>query len=296
MRAAMFTDGVMSPTSSSATPSEASLALANRLAVSLGVAIRDQRIRRQWSVRELGRRSGVTASAVLNVEAGRIAGLTTYSRLVQALGLDLEAGLVHPRRRQSLQANEEDPVHAAMGELEAAHLRSLGYVVSIDEPYQHYQFAGRADVMAWRLDERALLHLENRTRFPNVGEAAGAYNAKRAYLAPVIAKRLGLAGRFRSVTHVMVGLWSSEVLHAIRLRPETFRSLCPAGPAAFDAWWLGGQPPAGTHSTLVLFDPTASGRRRSFASLAEALDGLRPRLRGYAEAVALLKETGHGHG
>jgi transcriptional regulator with XRE-family HTH domain len=165
-------------------------------------------------------RSGLTASAILNVEAGRAAGLTTYARIAHALGMDLEANLVHPRGRQRSPANEEDPVHAAMGELEAAHLRSLGYGVSIDEPYQHYQFAGRADVIAWRLAERALLHLENRTRFPNVGEAAGAYNAKRVYLAP--------------------------------------------------------------------------GRRRSFAPLSEALDGLRPRLRGYAQAAALLRTARGG--
>jgi transcriptional regulator with XRE-family HTH domain len=255
----MFTDRVMSPASSSASASEGSLAIANRLAVSLGAAIRDQQVRRQWSARELGRRSGLTAATVLNVEAGRTAGLATYGRLSHALSMDLEANLVDPRRRRRSVANEEDPVHAAMGELEAARFRSLGYPVSIDEPYQHYQFAGRADVIAWRLDERALLHLENRTRFPNVGEAAGAYNAKRAYLAPVIAARLGLAGGFRSVTHVMVGLWSSEVIHALRLRPETFRSLCPAESGVLDAWWSGGQPLTGIHSAFVLFDPVATG-------------------------------------
>jgi transcriptional regulator with XRE-family HTH domain len=291
MRAGMFTDRVMSPTSSLASASESSLALSNRLAVSLGVAIRDQRVRRQWSVRELGRRSGLTPSAVLNVEVGRVAGLTTYARLVKALGMDLEAGLVHPRRRQDSAGRDEDPVHAAMGELEAAHLRSLGYRVSIDEPYQHYQLAGRADVIAWRLEERALLHLENRTRFPNLGEPAGAYNAKRAYLAPVIAERVGVAGGFRSVTHVMVGLWSSEVIHSVRLRPETFRSLCPDGPESFDSWWSGGSLAPGTSSTFHLLDPVVGRHRRSFAPLSEALSDLRPRLRGYAEAATLLKAT-----
>lgn len=291
----MFTDRVMSPASSSASASEASLAIANRLAVSLGAAIRDQRIRRQWSARELARKSGLSPSAVLNVEAGRAAGLATYARLAHALSMDLEANLVDPRRGHRSVANEEDPLHAAMGELEASHLRSLGYSVSIDEPYQHYQFAGRADLIAWRLDERALLHLENRTRFPNVGEAAGAYNAKRAYLAPVIAARLGLADGFRSVTHVMVGLWSSEVIYALRLRPETFRSLCPAESEVFDAWWSGGVPSTGIHSAFVLFDPVATKRRRNFASLSEALNGLRPRVRGYAEAAALLRAATNRH-
>jgi transcriptional regulator with XRE-family HTH domain len=279
----------MSPTLSPTPLSPASRAISDRLALSLGVAIRDERIRRRWSARELARRSGLSSASIVNVEAGRRAGLDTYARIAQSLGMDLEAGLVDPHHRQRSVAKEEDPVHAAMGELEAAHLRSLGCGVSIDEPYQHYQFAGRADVLAWRLEERALLHLENRTRFPNLGEAAGAYNAKRAYLAPVIAQRLGLSGGFRSVTHVMVGLWSAEVLHSLRLRSETFRSLCPQPSDIFDPWWSGSPAMIGTHSTLVLFDPFATGRRRRFAGLVDALDEIRPRVRGYAEAAALLR-------
>jgi transcriptional regulator with XRE-family HTH domain len=227
MWAAAFTGRVIVSRSSSAPPARAASAIADRLALTLGVAIREERISRQLSLRELARRAGISAAAVVNVEAGRRAGLQTYARVVHALGMDLEAGLVDPRRRQRSGAHEEDPVHAAMGELEAAHLRSLGCDVSIDEPYQHYQFAGRGDVVAWRVAPRALLHLENRTRFPNMGEAAGAYNAKRAYLAPVIAERLGLASGFRSVTHVMVGLWSAEVLHSLRIRPETFPLVVP---------------------------------------------------------------------
>jgi hypothetical protein len=82
--------------------------------------------------------------------AGRHSSLTTYARIVAVFGLDLEAAIVD-RRRKPRPTLDEDPVHAAMGELEAGHLRALGYVVSIDEPYQHYQFAGRADVITWRL-------------------------------------------------------------------------------------------------------------------------------------------------
>ena len=54
-----------------------------------------------------------------------------------------------------------------MGEYEASHLRALGFKVGIDEPYQHYQFAGRADLVAWDVDARAFLHIENGTRFPD---------------------------------------------------------------------------------------------------------------------------------
>jgi transcriptional regulator with XRE-family HTH domain len=292
MRGDVFTDRPMSPSTAVLPPPSASAAIADRLALSLGIAIREERLRRRWSVRELARRAGLGPSAILKVEAGRHSSLTTYARIVAVFGLDLEAGMVD-RRRKPRPTLDEDPVHAAMGELEAGHLRSLGYEVSIDEPYQHYQFAGRADVIARRLGEGALLHIENRTRFPNLGEAAGSYNAKRAYLAPVIAKRLGLPG-FQSVTHAMVGLWSAEVMHSLRLRSETFRSLCPDEAATFHAWWAGAPPITGITSTFVLLDPFARERQAPFANLGSALDGLRPRVGGYAEAAARLraKRTG----
>ncbi len=79
-----------------------------------------------------------------------------------------------------------------MGEFEAIRLRHFGRAVSLDEPYQHFQFAGRADLVAWDLDARALLHLENRTRFPNFQDMAGTFNSKRAYLGGVLADRVGI--------------------------------------------------------------------------------------------------------
>ena len=48
---------------------------------------------------------------------------------------------------------------------------------------------------------------------------------------------------------------SSEVLHVVRLRTETFRALCPESPAAFAGWWAGSPPTAGTSSAFILFDP-----------------------------------------
>ena len=132
----------------------------------------------------------------------------------------------------------EDFVHAAMGEVEARAVARPGRTIAIDEPYQHYQFAGRADVLAW--DKENLLHIENRTRFPNVQEAAGSYNAKRQYLAASLAARAGIGPRgWRSVTHVMACLWSSEILHVLRLRRASFAALCPDRPDAFSAWLAG---------------------------------------------------------
>ena len=167
-----------------------------------------------------------------------------------------------------------------------------GVHIAIDEPYQHYQFAGRADVLAW--DAENLLHIENRTRFPNLQEAAGSYNAKRQYLAPSIAQRLDLGPRgWRSVTHVMACLWSSEVIHVLRLRLASFEALCPDTPEAFEAWFAGDRPgQPGVTSALVLLDPAVEpgSRMRVTVGLAE-LARVKPRYRGYADAAESLRRA-----
>lgn len=206
--------------------------------------------------------------------------------MARALGLRFEATLVDPRRRESRPDLGMDLVHSAMGEQEARHLRGLGFPVGIDEPYQHYQFAGRADLVAWDLDRRALLHVENRTRFPDLQEIAGSYNAKRAYLAAALGRRVGVR-RWASETHVLAGLWSSEVLHVLRLRTETFRALCPDGLRAVEGWWSGKPPESGTSSVLIVLDPLARGRQRRLVGLDEALTA-RPRFSGYADAARRL--------
>ena len=185
----------------------------------------------------------------------------------------------------------EDFVHAAMGEFEARALARPGVRVSIDEPYQHYQFAGRADVLAW--DSENLLHIENRTQFPNLQDAAGSYNAKRQYLASSIGQRLNLGPRgWRSVTHAMACLWSSEVIHTVRLRRASFEALCPDPDDALRAWLAGETPPPGVTSTLVFLDPAVppGSRRRMIVGLAD-LARVEPRYRAYAHAADSLRRA-----
>lgn len=256
-----------------------------------GRAILDARLARAWSIRRLASEANISPAAVYAVEAGRPASVETYVRLAVALGLHPAISL-DDRRRRSTRIRDEDPVHAAMTEAIAARLHEHGFQVATDEPYQHFQFAGRADLVAWDLDAAAFLHCEQRTRLPNIQDTAGTFNAKRAYLADALAKRLGLRRGFRSVTHVVVLLWSSEVLHTLRLRPETFRALAPDGAAPFEEWWSG-SPPAGLHTGLVVFDPVPGGRsdRRRWIDLEQALT-VRPRYKGYADALRALRSGG----
>jgi transcriptional regulator with XRE-family HTH domain len=261
------------------------LARSQQLYAVTGAAIREERIRRGWGLRELAHGARLSVAMVQAIESGAAGSVEAYVRLTAALGLRLEMDVVDPHRKERI-ANQRavDPVHSAMGEFEAGHLRPFGYGIGMDEPYQHFQFAGRADVVGWDLERRALLHLENRTRFPDLQDVAGSYNAKRAYLAEAIGARLGVS-RWASETHLIVALWSSEVLHAIRLRTESFRALCPDPADAFEAWWRGDPPAVGRTSSLVVLDPLATRRQRHFVSLDEAMTA-RPRHRGYAEIAA----------
>ena len=251
-----------------------------------GVRIDEARVARGWTTQRLADEAGVSRGLVYLARRGEPVSFEAALRMVGALGLKLNFELLDPRRRPSPIGRQADIVHSAMGELEAGHMRRLGHPASLDEPYQFYQFAGRADLVAWDVEARALLHIENRTRFPDLQETAGAYNAKRAYLGRVLADRLGVR-TWASETHLIAALWSAEVLHVLRLRTESFRALCPDPPTAFEQWWSGRLPAPGNRSLLVVLDPLASGRQRQFISLDAALVA-RPRFRGYADAALRL--------
>lgn len=221
------------------------------------------------------------------VESGQAASVETYIRMTHALGMRASLAVEDPRRRSNRPG--QDIVHSAMGEVEVTHLRRPGVEVRLDHPFQHYHFAGRADVLGWDFAGRDLLHIENRTRFPDLQEAAGSYNAKREYLPGVLAERLGLRGGWRSVTHVMAGLWSAEVIHLARIRKQSLLAICPDSSNSFGAWWSGDRPPTGVTSTFILFDPrTDVGRARRFVDLGD-LGTVRHRFRGYADAAEALE-------
>jgi transcriptional regulator with XRE-family HTH domain len=258
------------------------------MAVALGASIQEGRQRRGWTMTQLAVRARLSVGTVSGVEAGRLGSVETYARLAVALGLGLEMVLADRRRRPGREAT--DIVHAAMGEIEASWLQQHGFPTALAHPYQHYQFAGRADVIAWSEEPRALLHLENRTRFPDLQSAAGSYNAKRQYLARTVAEQTGL-GHFDSQTHVLVGLWSAEVIHAVRSGKASFRALCPDGDDRLRAWLRGVPPPDGMSSSFVLLDPFARGRQRRTVKLADVLGGVRPRVRGYHEAAERLQQA-----
>jgi len=277
------------PTIRPATP--AVLARVEALAVSLGAEVRAARSRRPWTTRQLAERAGVSRALVYRVERGEPSTLETYARLGTALGRRLDASLEDPRPK-ALPGRAEDPVHAAIVETLAARYAAQGRIVVADEPFQHFQFAGRADVTAVDPAGPDLLHHEVKTALPNVGELAGAWNVKRQYLARVLAERHGFRHGFGSVTHVLTVAWTADCLRVLRLRGATFRSLGPDPPEAFARWWEGGRPDARRiTSTIVIFDPIDRPRAPTWASLRHH-GADRPRHRGYADLLGELRDAG----
>ena len=281
----------MSPRQHRRSISQAAGKALTRMGASAGQLVREERLRRRWTLRLLADRAGVSAAQVQQLETGTSFSLETFARVTTALDLRPELIAPDPRRRLAGPGRDQDLVHAAMGELEVGRLRGHGFQVAIDEPYQHYQFAGRADVVAWDLAGLALLHIENRTRFPDIQDALGSYAAKRSYLGRVLAERLSIpGGRWRSESHVIAALWSAEVLHVLRLRIETFKAACPDPAASVRAaWWAGMPPEGGKTSSLLLIDPAPGiSEARRFAEL-DDLPRIRSRYHGYADAAARLR-------
>ncbi len=282
----------MSPRRAPGTRTTATDRATAQVTARLGGQLRAARTERELTQSVVGARARVSAATVHYLEAGKPLSLASYIAVARAVGLqpDFAFRPVSPDRGAR---PAQDPVHAAMGERIAARMAALGIRVAIDHPYQRYRFAGRADVVAWRTDPPALLHVENRTRFPDIQAAAGAWNAKVLWLGDELARSLGI-GRWESETHLLACLWSAEVLHVLRRHPATFRALAPDRTDAFAAWWSGQTPGIGRTVALALVDPLADGRRAPFIDLDRALSAAtRPRVAGYAAAARALVTRPH---
>ena len=140
----------------------------------------------------------------------------------------------------------------------------------------------------WTLARCCTLRIERAS--PTSRKMAGSFNSKRAYLGASLAERLGLR-RWECETHMIAALWSAEILHSLRMQPQSFRALCPDTPEAFTDWWMGRPPPRGRTASLIILDPLASPRQRRWIGLDQAINGAKPRHRGYADAAAKLAAT-----
>ncbi|MFN8520646.1 MAG: hypothetical protein U0667_14925 [Chloroflexota bacterium] len=278
------------------------------VAARLGMLIRTERRAHDLSLARLADAAGVSTTRAQSIEAGSPATLGTYVRLVLALDRRLVVDITDLASADAMApadgrpvsdgqravSMDRDIVHAAMGEFEASKLMAFGLRLGIDVPWQHYRFGGRADVIAWDVRRRAMLLIENKGQLPDVQDALGRFNERQAYLGAALWQRLGLAGPPLVETHVLVGLWSAEVIDVVRRHPATFRATFPSPAQPFLAWWSADIPEPGITSTFLLLDPFAGGRAARFVDLREVLGGARPRLPGYAAAADLVRRGRSG--
>lgn len=267
------------------TPGDTDLEL-SRLCDRLGTTLRAGRLSHGWTLRAVADAAGLSPAAVARLEQGGPGGLATYLRLAEVLGLRLTWEL----HALTTTLEAEDAVHAVMAEVQARRFGTGSRLVLIDEPYQHFRFGGRGDLVVLDRARTALHHSENKTRIVNVGELSGSYSAKCRWLARDVVERHGVR-RLTSESHTLVLLWSEEVLAVARTLGHTLRALGQHGTRSFGTWW-DDQPLPGVHRGIVVFDPIDRGSGQpQWVGLDEALEA-RPRYRGYADAYQDLRAAG----
>jgi hypothetical protein len=97
-------------------------------------------------------------------------------------------------------------------------------------------------------------------------------------------KRHATAVRRQDPVHSFMGEFEAGHLrrlglHSLRLRTESFGSVCPDRAAAFNTWWDGALPQAGRQSVLVVLGPLSGGMRRASSGWT-ALSQLDPGIAG----------------
>ena len=276
----------MSPRRIGAQPSPRVEAEVHRLALLYGMQVRDARQARGWSVAELGRRSGLSPDMVYRIEAGQPGSLDAFARLAVALGRTARLELIDPRRRDMRPisarilcirpwASSKRPTSGR-----SASTWVLMSLISTTSSRDARISLHGTSTRGLCCTSRTGLDSPTSRRWPALSTRNG------PTWPPTSPTRAGVPS-WRSETHVIAALWSSEVLHALRLRTSSFRALCPDSPETFSEWWAGRPPKAGATSTIIVLDPLASPKRRAFVGLDDAL-GARPRYRGYADAAVML--------
>jgi transcriptional regulator with XRE-family HTH domain len=155
----------------------------------LGASIRALRHRRGWRQADLARRSGVSASLVSLLEAGRADRLSVspIRRVARALDVRLawDAGFRGPEL-----ARLRDADHARLTELLVRRLERLGWVVAAEASFDHYGERGRIDVLAYHPATRTLLVVEVKTLIVDVQAILGGLSVKQR-VAPAAARAMG---------------------------------------------------------------------------------------------------------
>ena len=174
----------------------------------LGRLLRMRRLRHGWRLADVARRSRLGIATVTRGEHGVFASLDVARRHAAALDLRLEWRVVG---RGGEVARTLDEEHAAIVEVVAGWLRTIGLEVAVEASYAIYGERGRIDLLGWDPEARMVCLVEAKTELTDVQALLGGTDV-RERLAPRIADERGWPPPSRVVSLLaLADAWQNRV-------------------------------------------------------------------------------------
>ena len=153
--------------------------------VQFGRLVRAMRHRRGWRQQDLADRASVGRTVIVDLEAGRLAGmrLGTQRQIAGALGFNLE---VAPRGLGAEADRVVDQGHALLLGASAAWLTDLAWRTIAEVSYSEWGERGSIDLLAWHAATSTLLVVEIKSELVSV-EATLRKLDEKVRLAPAVA-------------------------------------------------------------------------------------------------------------
>lgn len=160
-----------------------------------------------WRQEDLGRRCGMSQTAVSRVERGVVAGVPIglVERLVVALGGELD---MRVRWRGEELDRLLDATHAAIGETLVEILTGLGWECAVEATFAIRGELGSVDVLGWHPPTGRLLVVESKSVVPDLQKMLGSLDrkvrlareiaAQRGWRSTGVARAIVLAGTTRN--------------------------------------------------------------------------------------------------
>jgi transcriptional regulator with XRE-family HTH domain len=149
-------------------------------------------VRREKGLRQVdvGRRSGLSQSAVSRLERGRLDAMTlgAVERVARALDIDLR---LEARWRGGAGDQLVDRGHARLVEWTVARLRRAGWEVVVEFTFNHFGERGSVDVLAFHAATRSLLLVEVKTRLQDLQAFLSVFDRKNRVVPGLVARELG---------------------------------------------------------------------------------------------------------
>lgn len=201
--------------------------------LSVGLALRRIRLRRNERQVDVAGRAAVSASTYSEIERGNLDDVTLRTLRHVCRALEVRLDLV-PRWRGGDIDRLVHGRHAAMGSIVTARLRDAGWEVAPEASFNIYGERGIIDILAWHPARRALLVIELKTELVDPNELIGVMD-RRLRLARRVAQDRGWADPATVSGWVVVADSRMNRRHAAAVRP-LLRAAFPDDGRAVRRW------------------------------------------------------------